>query len=53
MRRVSERYVADLSRHEDRIAEARAEAKRMREEKDRLEDDLRTRLGQLRFETAL
>lgn len=50
---LRERYVADLSRHEDRIAEARADAKRMREEKDRLEDDLRTRLGQLRFETAL
>ena len=50
---LRERYVADLSKDEDRIALCRAESKNMREEKDRLEEELRSRLGRLKFETAV
>lgn len=50
---LRERYVADLSRDEDRVAQCRAETKTMREEKDRLEEELRSRLGRLKFETAV
>ena len=35
---LRERYVGELSRAEDRIAEGRAEVKRMRTEKDALEE---------------
>ena len=50
---LRERYVADLSKDEDRIALCRAESKNMREEKDRLEEELRSRLGRMKFETAV
>jgi len=50
---LRERYVSDLSKDEDRIAQYRAESKSMREEKDKLEEELRARLGRLKFETAV
>jgi len=50
---LRERYVAELSKSEDRIGQCRSEAKRMREEKDKLEEELRAKLGQLRFEAAV
>jgi hypothetical protein len=50
---LRERYVAELSKSEDRIGQCRSEAKRMREEKDKLEEELRAKLGQLKFEAAV
>ena len=50
---LRERYVGELTRTEDRIAGCREEAKGMRGEKEKLEEDLRTRLAQLKFETAV
>jgi hypothetical protein len=50
---LRERYVGELTRTEDRIASCREEAKAMRAEKDKLEQDLRARLAQLKFETAV
>jgi len=50
---LRERYVAELSNEEDKIAQYRAESKNMREEKDKREEELRARLGRLNFETAV
>jgi hypothetical protein len=50
---LRERYVADLSKDEDKVAQYRTEMKSMREEKDKLEEDLRARLGRLKFEATL
>jgi hypothetical protein len=50
---LRERYVAELSKAEDRIGQCREDARRMRAEKDRLEEELRAKLGQLRFEAAV
>jgi hypothetical protein len=50
---LRERYVAELQKSEDRIGQCRSEAKRMREEKDKLEEELRAKLGQLKFEAAV
>ena len=50
---LRERYVAELSNEEDKIAQYRAESKNMREEKDKREEELRARLGRLNFEAAV
>jgi hypothetical protein len=50
---LRERYVSEMAKEEDKLREFRAEIKQMREEKAKLEEDLRQRVGKVRYEATL
>jgi hypothetical protein len=50
---LRERYVSEMAKEEGRLREHRSEIRKMREEKEKLEEELRSRVGRLRFETTL
>jgi hypothetical protein len=52
-RALSERYVAELSAEEDKLKALAQEVERLRAEKQKLDADVRARLGQVRCESRL
>jgi hypothetical protein len=50
---LRERYVSELAAEEDKLAADRADIKKTREEKAKVEEDLRARLGKLKYEATL
>ncbi len=52
-RALRERYIAQMGRQEDKLGKLRLEAADRKEEKEKLEKDLRARVGALKFEATL
>jgi hypothetical protein len=50
---LRERYVAEMGKEEDRLKEFREEIARMKEDLEKAEEELRSRVGRLRFEASL
>lgn len=50
---LRERYVQELSTEEDKLKEHRSELRRLKKSKQEAEEDLRTRLAELRFDAKL
>lgn len=52
-KKLRERYVATLAKEEDRLQQIQEEIRQMREEKIKLEQELRTRVAKISFEASL